>query len=386
MNTRVKVVIGSNMGDCGKGLATDYFSAKSLKNNRSCLNVLSNGGSQRGHTVTLPNGLSHVFHHFGSGTFACARTYLPKYFIINPMNFAREYKELHFLMGGTPSSLLINEKCPLTTPFDMIANMMIEEARGDSRHGSCGCGIWETILRNGITVGEFAAKTDKEKIRYLEFVRDDYFCRRIASKGICSYKDWGGIIFSPNLISNYIRDFNFLINNSVFADDSVLQIYDDIIFEHGQGLLLDQNIEGYGKNTTPSNTGLQNPAEMIKNNLPQDVDVEVVYVSRTYLTRHGAGRFDTECPVGKISIYINSDRTNVWNKWQGDLRYGYLDWFDLENRIKKDFGTYGDPNWKVRLFFTHYNIYRKLPWDIIAGSYDFYLSQGKERDTVIGGK
>lgn len=43
----VKVVIGSNFGDEGKGLMTDYFCAEAKKRNESCIVVLSNGGAQR---------------------------------------------------------------------------------------------------------------------------------------------------------------------------------------------------------------------------------------------------------------------------------------------------------------------------------------------------
>jgi adenylosuccinate synthase len=382
MTTNVKVVIGASAGDEGKGGVTDYFAAQSFMNKRRCLNVLTNGGSQRGHTVTLSgSGMSHVFHHFGAGTFAGAKTYLPSYFIVNPMNFAKEYAELSTI-GVKCCPILVNEDCPLTTPFDMIANMMIEESRGSNRHGSCGCGIWETILRNGITVGEFAAKSQEEKKRYLEFVRDDYFRRRISSKGISGHTKWDDIIYSPNLIQNYIYDFNLLINNSIFTDDSILGVYDDIIFENGQGLLLDQNIKGYGKNTTPSNTGLQNPAQMIRNNLPDDIDVEVVYVSRTYLTRHGVGRFDMECEPGKISHYITADKTNIWNEWQGDLRYGILDREDLESRVLKDFTNYGDYEWRMSFFFTHYNENNSICLDSIVNNYNTYISDGKTRNDV----
>ena len=383
MTTKVKVVIGASTGDEGKGLVTDYFAAESYRLHKNCLNVLTNGGSQRGHTVTLPgSGTSHVFHHFGSGTFVGAKTYLPAYFIVNPMNFANEYREL-LTIGIRFYPILINEDCPLTTPFDMIANMMIEESRGPNRHGSCGCGIWETILRNGITVGEFAAKSPEEKTQYLEFVRDDYFRRRINSKGISGHTKWDSIIYSPNLIPNYIYDFDLLINNSIFTDDSILRVYDYIIFENGQGLLLDQNIEGYGKNTTPSNTGLQNPAQMIRDNLPDDIDVEVVYVSRTYLTRHGVGRFDTECGAEEISSFMSVDKTNIWNEWQGSLRYGILDWNDLESRVLKDFTTYGNRDWKMSFFFTHYNESDgTCCLNSIMDNHHTYISDGKTRNNI----
>ena len=87
----VKVVIGSNYGDECKGLATHYFSAEAAKNEKSCLNVLFNGGCQRDHTVeTKDTQLRHIFHHFGSGTFDGAYTYFDQNFIVNPIFFCIE--------------------------------------------------------------------------------------------------------------------------------------------------------------------------------------------------------------------------------------------------------------------------------------------------------
>ena len=51
--TNIKVVIGSNFGDEGKGLFVNKFASDSIQNNKSCIVVMSNGGAQRGHTVDL---------------------------------------------------------------------------------------------------------------------------------------------------------------------------------------------------------------------------------------------------------------------------------------------------------------------------------------------
>lgn len=136
----IKIVCGSNWGDEGKGLMTDYFSQKP-----NSIVVCSNGGAQRGHTVTTPDGIRHVFHHFGSGTFNHASTYLSEDFIVNPIIFKQEYDEL-MKLGYIPN-VYINQNCMLTTPFDMMANQIIEENRGKNKHGSCGLGIFETIKR-----------------------------------------------------------------------------------------------------------------------------------------------------------------------------------------------------------------------------------------------
>lgn len=382
MATKIKVVIGANLGDEGKGLVTDYFTYQAFTAKENCIIVLSNGGSQRGHTVTLPSGERHVFRHFGSGSFLGAYTYLPKYYIVNPMNWVEEFG--HLIGRRTLlHPLFINKDCPLTTPYDMIANQIIEESRGDRRHGSCGVGIWETILRNGITVGEMAAKSDDEKTDYLKFIRDEYFTNRISSKGIKPSKDWESIINSKSLISNYIYDFNLMIMNSIFTNDSILNQFDTIIFENGQGLLLDQNreIQTYERHTTPSNTGLKNPAEMIKK-MAEDVDVEVCYVSRSYMTRHGVGRFDTECDIGKFNNKINFDYTNQIHPFQGKLRYGYLDVQNLEKRVWNDFKDYSMPDWKISFFFTHLNEI-DIPWNRLDGCYrNIYVSDGLIRDNV----
>lgn len=100
----IKIVIGANWGDEGKGLMTDYFSQKP-----NTIVVCSNGGAQRGHTVVTLDSIRHVFRHFGSGTFNGASTYLSEDFICNPIIFRQEYEELKNL-GYAPKTY-INNKC-----------------------------------------------------------------------------------------------------------------------------------------------------------------------------------------------------------------------------------------------------------------------------------
>lgn len=105
-----------NFGDEGKGLMTDYFCHQSSAKGEKCLVVLHNGGPQRGHTVVTPEGERHVFHHFGSGTFTGADTYLSEDFILNPMVFRQEWEELEKL--GVSPKVYINPYCksqPLST-------------------------------------------------------------------------------------------------------------------------------------------------------------------------------------------------------------------------------------------------------------------------------
>lgn len=106
---KTKVVIGANWGDEGKGMMTQYFSRQG-----KVLNILFNGGPQRGHTVVSPQGVRHVFHHFGSGSFYGADTYFSEHFILNPLVFEREALELHFC-----PRVFCAEGVRITTPIDM---------------------------------------------------------------------------------------------------------------------------------------------------------------------------------------------------------------------------------------------------------------------------
>ena len=133
------VVVGANYGDEGKGMAV-YAAVPA---GERCLNVMINGGPQRGHTVDLADGRRHVFHHFGSGTLKGAVSCADEDYMVNPLLFREEYRELEKTFGLEPR-LLIHGKCRVTTPWDMMTGQIIEECRGRKRHGSCGCGIFET--------------------------------------------------------------------------------------------------------------------------------------------------------------------------------------------------------------------------------------------------
>ena len=399
----VKIVIGANFGDEGKGLMTDCFAAEAVNDGRRALVICSNGGAQRGHTVTTPSSIRHVFHHFGSGTLAGADTWLPRHFIVNPMIFMSEYDELvgkgvHFSIQGQEQRLkedLLNPKvaifmdpeCPVTTPFDMITNQIIEEYRGTKKHGSCGLGIWETLLRDGLPLGKMAGLSDAQLRNYLNIECRNQMYRRLAKLGVDMIPEsWKGILDDGGLIENYICDFRQMCSLMQLCGTEIMGEYDRLIFETGQGLLLDRCRKEYGCHTTPSNTGLRNPAELLREYQHMTNagewyigDVEVCYVTRTYLTRHGAGPFSEECTKEEINPDMK-DLTNVPNPHQGTLRYGFLDEKSFLRRIREDFDSERlSRHLKMRMAIavTHVNEYAH---DIIHRA--DYISDGETRENV----
>lgn len=388
--SNVKVVIGSNAGDEGKGLMTDYFANEAKNCNESCIVVCSNGGAQRGHSVSTPEGIRHVFHHFGSGTFAGADTYFPEYFIVNPMEFRREHKLLKTICGSRKLCPIVSKYCMVTTPFDMIANQVFEENRGENKHGSCGMGIWETVQR--YEKGKWSALYGNYKywqdgfnlgIRSVdELLRiKEYYEKRFESHNISLSEGWQNVWNSPNLINHYIHDMRYFLNHTISKDlADFIGCYNTVIFENAQGLCLDQNFGDDERYTTPSNTGLTNPAEIIKKYLP-NADVEVCYVTRTYLTRHGRGPMDHECDKNEINPDM-FDLTNIPNPFQESLRFGKIKVDRFMNRIYSDF-TQAEPNWKRSLAITHLNEY---PWEFpeVYENFDnVYESSSCDRNGVI---
>jgi adenylosuccinate synthase len=205
-----------------------------------------------------------------------------------------------------------------------------------------------------MTIEELFNVPIKDVYNMLTTIRDEYVFHRLEENGIpCVPKDWEGVL-NKDYLSAFVTDLTYMYANvKVVPDDMFLNDYDCIVFENGQGLLLDQNISGYGENTTPSNTGCRNILDICNNlNIERGL---LCYVSRTYLTRHGNGRFDEECAKEEISLNIKPDMTNVANPFQGKLRYGKLSEESLALRVQEDSKGINTYIWETALAITHCN-------------------------------
>lgn len=356
MLENVKFVIGSNFGDEGKGLVTNYFCEQARAGEKKCVNILTNGGSQRAHTVEFLDGKRHVFQHFGSGTFTGATTFLSGFFIVNPITFRTEHQTL--LKLGEHPIVICDFHCRFSTPWDMIVNQIVEASRGEGKHGSCGMGIWETVDRygtkNGIAVADMAYLSRESRRLYLSGLRDNYFKNRLEKYGIKQIPDeWSEIWHSLVLLENFLNDLEYFFQNVQLEYSTAIRKFDTAVFENGQGLLLSNPM--YGNNTTPSNTGATYGASILWELGLENVKTELCYVSRTYMTRHGAGDFITESKSSTFSGLV--DKTNISNPFQGSLRYGDLNTKGLFERVRADSEEASRKltNVKTSIIFTHTN-------------------------------
>ena len=315
---KARIVIGANYGDEGKGTVVAHYT----KNDEgSVLNILTNGGSQRGHSILTERG-SVTFQHFGSGTYHGADSYYSRFFILNPMQFVKEYEALLI----KPRHVYRDKMCRWSTPYDSMANIIMEELRGTK--ASCGMGIWNTIKRYGsvpaLPLDDFVQS--ENPMSFLFSVKTYY-------ETLITIPDsWKQTWNSTGLARHFLDDCRYVVDHTEVMDFPKLE-YDNLIFENGQGLMLCDT----GRDTldtTPSNTGIAYALEMLK---PiKDVEISAHYVTRPYTTRHGDGYIKSGLDRSRLSASVQEDRTNHYNEFQGDFRYGVLNIEELRSRIISD--------------------------------------------------
>lgn len=316
------IVIGLGYGDEGKGAVTDHLART---HNASGV-VLSNGGAQRAHHVVLPDGRFHRFSQFGSGFFSGTPTYLDRNFLVNPHEI---FNEGHLLaesgyypwgkLRGVPA-LSVHADALVTTPFHIAANRLRQDAR---LHGTCGMGIGDTV--------SFAKQYPDAAIR----VRDLHDRSTLREKLTAMQNklreirfgdviDWNNeyaqMLVNPAAITDAMEVYRIFTKMIPVFKEMTFYSDDTIIFESGQGVLLDEFC-GFHPHTTWSCTTGQNAIETALESFDIN-EIRKIGVMRSYMTRHGSGPFVTEDPELHERF---PDAHNGSEGWQGSWRVGWTD-------------------------------------------------------------
>ena len=319
------IVVGMAFGDEGKGSWVDHLCRRHNVNTV----VRFNGGAQALHHVTTEDGRTHGFSQFGSHSFIPgAKTMLSRYMLIEPMQLMFETEDLVKLGVTSPlRRLYISDQAPIIPFTNVLLNQIMELARGNARHGSCGLGIGltqrdidqgdkpviragdlrdrsalETKLRQHYVLTrqealEWDQATETEPYRYLT-ERFDTFVDKYLDV-YCELATTARIIPEAALLSTLRRT--------------------PAVFEGAQGAMLDQ-CQGTFPYCTRSTTTTANALELLSDSgFVGDVTRHGLF--RAYGTRHGAGPFSTE-----DNQLIIPQCDNGTGEWQGVFRTG---WFDV---------------------------------------------------------
>ena len=333
----IKVVIGKNFGDEGKGKCVDFLCNMAVKEGKWPLVVRHNGGAQAGHTVEEGD-FRFVFHQLGSGSRRGAPVYWSSTYLPDLLKLGEEAEAFLETQKKTEIQIYANPNCICTTVYDVLLNSFAESLRSGENHGSCGMGIYETVRRTervkagevgdhyAFCLGDLSGKSPAGFAELLKKIRDGYVPERIneiaGGQDVSKDNEWLSLMYDDNLLWNTAEIMWENYNRRIVLTDAapLFSGFDTIIFENAQGLMLDRDNTPYFPHLTPSHTGVWNVCQILKEAGIKLASVDLHFVTRSYVTRHGKGRLDYEC--GRDAINPDMvDLTNVPNRWQGCLRY-----------------------------------------------------------------
>lgn len=349
-----QIVIGLGFGDEGKGITTDFLAQQSLES----VVIRFSGGQQAAHTVMIDD-KKHIHSSFASGALRGLPSYFTEHCTIHPTFLFNEREELIKKNGNI--ELHIHPLAKVTTPFDVLYN---RKNIKNLEHGTCGKGVGATMKRNETPFKLFAIDLIAPKSMLVEKL-----------KGIANYYGFE----EGEEIETALHDFLEAIDIIDWKIEgyNYLNSFNNLIFEGSQGILLDMD-HGVFPNVTFANTTSKNAYEVCK--FLKIENIEMFYVTRSYSTRHGSGWMSNE---KELTLKNNEEETCIFNEYQKDLRFGYLD-YDLLNYALKLDETYVVANKKNLVVtcldqldeeFKIENI--KMKFDQVFGSYSPYSTDFK---------
>ncbi|WP_426061263.1 adenylosuccinate synthetase [Hymenobacter sp. B1770] len=330
MERKAYVVVGLGFGDEGKGLATDYLCSYVT----NPLVIRFNGGHQAGHTVVTKSGHKHVFSTLGAGTLRGVPTYWSSYCTFSPAILLPEYSSL-----GIQAKLFVDNNCPVTTHYDVLYNRAMEATRGLARHGSCGLGFGATIERHQLPELQLFPADLLSPALYkakLQLIRSHYQAK-VDQESSYSFNrfDHDAADHQFGVEAEEVRKLcqegtiQLVNEDEMFAQNASWQSF---IFEGAQGILLDMDF-GTPPHITRSNTTSKNALEILKRQLPATT-AEIMYVTRCYQTRHGAGPLASADE--SLELVNNDCESNQYNEHQGQFRVSNLNLDSLNYALSSD--------------------------------------------------
>lgn len=379
MSKQATIVVDLGFGDAGKGTTVDYLA----RQGGVSAVVRFNGGAQARHFVVTPDGRTHGFSQFGSGTFVPGvETFLSRFALVDPLELIKEAESLSRLgCRNALSRIAIDERAMVVTPMHRMINRLREMARGAGKHGSCGMGIGEAMASSiqypthTIRVRDLRNKSRLEELLHRQRILFADLSKNIMPIDLqIRSMDEAAVLHYPGSVTQVVQLMHDIAKEVRIVPSSYLKELaqrGSLIFEGAQGVLLDE-WRGFHPHTTWSTTTPHN-AQTLLQEIGYDGEVQKLGVMRAYHTRHGAGPFPTETSGLPASYFV--DRCNSEHEWQGKFRVGWLDMVLLRYALEVSGGVDG-------LVVTHLDQYDALPHGIAMHICNGYSPQGNA-DIVV---
>ena len=278
----VRVVVGTQWGDEGKGKYIDMLAEQSDSI------VRFSGGNNAGHTI-VANGQKYALHLIPSGILHTDKTcIIGNGVVIDPAVLLKEMKGLNE-RGITTDHLLISDRAHLIMPYHRELDELQENYRADSKIGTTKRGIGPC----------YADKIERCGIRMCDLLEKDEFAKKVKAnlelKNKIIEKIYDGKAMDADAIIEEYLGYAEQLKQYITDTTSILaQAIDDgqnILFEGAQANFLDIDFGTYPYVTSsnPISGGVCTGSGIG----PCYVN-EVYGVLKAYTSRVGEGPFPTE--------------------------------------------------------------------------------------------
>jgi len=279
----VKVIVGAQWGDEGKGKIVDLLSEK------ADIVARYQGGANAGHTVVL-NGETFVLHLLPAGILWPHTTcVLGNGVVIDPVALMEEIAALEARRVQVTGRLLISHRAHLIMPYHKLLDQAQEREGGEDRIGTTGRGIGPA----------YVDKANRMGIRIVDLLDRDWLQAKLRRNIEAKNKILKAIYQEEELdVEKIIQEYlefdqqidPFVTDVSVFLNEAI-QAGKSVLAEGAQGTLLDIDFGTYPYVT--SSNPVSGGACTGLGLGPTTID-EVIGVAKAYTTRVGYGPFPAE--------------------------------------------------------------------------------------------
>lgn len=356
----VKVIVGTQWGDEGKGKITDMLAEK------VDLVVRYQGGNNAGHTVVVGED-TFKLHLIPSGIlYDSVTSVIGNGVVIDPAVFLLEVNRLKEQgVAITSNRLKVSSLSHVILPYHKLLDSKQEEGRSDDQKiGTTGRGIGpaytDKVSRMGIRVIDLL---DKAKLRSRLEARN--WDEVLPGNGLSlddvveEYYGYG------QEMAPYVTDTSLYVNESIKAGKK-------IIMEGAQGTLLDVDHGTYPFVT--SSNPISGAACVGAGIGPNKID-QVIGVTKAYSSRVGEGPFPTE-ETGEMGEYLREKGCEFGTTTSRPRRCGWLDLVVLRYAIRV--------NGLTEICLTKLDVLDELKKIKICTAYD--TPQGRVKEFPVDGE
>ncbi|SHG01857.1 Adenylosuccinate synthetase [Fodinibius roseus] len=279
----IRVVVGAQWGDEGKGKIVDLLSKE------ADYVVRYQGGANAGHTLEF-DGKKIVLHLIPSGIFnGDATCVIGNGVVIDPLALLEEIEEVEALGGNLEDRLKISSAAHVILPYHQLLDQVKEERRGDDAIGTTGRGIGPAyvskVSRVGIRMSDlFHPRQLRQKVTSNIADINDALEHVYKHDAIEAEPIVEELLAAADALCPYITNTSALLHEAIENGE-------EILLEGAQGSLLDVDHGTYPFVTSSCPTA---GGACTGSGIPPTAIDKVMGISKAYCTRVGNGPFPTE--------------------------------------------------------------------------------------------